>query len=129
MVAITQGAANCAFILTEANGQRSRENATLVAGVELAAGTVLSLHTSSTPNNPVYQAWDGSRDSSTTHDPAPTAILLYNTDTLTDNVAKAVSVLARDAEVNLKVLTYPTQTEEEQDVIRLLAAVGIICRT
>ena len=123
----TEGAGNAAFILTEANGQRSRSNATLLVGQNLAAGTVLTLDATSTPNGPIYRAWDGSRDSANTHDPFPTAILINKTDATA--AAVGISVIDKDAEVNLKVLVYPTQTEEEADVIRLLALVGIIART
>ena len=114
------------FILSEAAGQRSRDNATLASGNNLQAGTVLALDTSSTPTSTVYTKWDGSRDSSNTHDPYPVAVLINDTDAT--SAAKACAVIARDAEVNKNLLVAPTQTEEQDDMIRLLKLVGIICR-
>ncbi len=40
----TEGAHAGEFILSEANGQRSRENGTLLSGLNLAAGTPLMLN-------------------------------------------------------------------------------------
>ena len=115
------------FILSEASGHRSRDNATLVSGNNLQAGTVLALDSTSTPDTLVYTKYDGARDSGALPDPYPTAILINDVDATSANVACAV--LARDAEVNLRLLTYPNQSEEEADVVRLLKLVGIVCRS
>jgi hypothetical protein len=127
MTTFTESRHAAEFIMSEAAGHRSRDNATLLSGQNLQAGTVLTLDVSSTPSSKVFKAWDGSRDSDETHDPYPTAILLNDGDASDGNLA--VAVIARDAEVNKNLLTYPTQSEEEADMIRLLALVGIIVRS
>jgi len=127
MTTFTESRHAAEFILSEAAGNRSRDNATLLSGQDLQAGTVLALDVTTTPSSKVFKAWDGSRDSDNTHDPYPTAILLNDADASSGNLA--VAVIARDAEVNKNLLTYPTQSEEEADMIRLLALVGIIVRS
>lgn len=127
MTTFTESRHAAEFILSEAAGNRSRDNATLVSGNNLQAGTVLALDVTSQPNDIIYTKWDGSRDSANTHDPYPVAILINDVDASSANTK--CSVIARDAEVNTNLLTGPTQTEEVNDMKRLLALVGIICRS
>jgi hypothetical protein len=102
--------------MSEANGHRSRENGTLASGEDLAAGTVLMVSGA----NLVEYVVDT--------DSVCAGILLYTTDA--SAAAKAVSYLARDAEVNLKLLTYPQSTDESEDEasIAALLELGIVCR-
>ena len=120
MTVITQGKANVDFILTEANGQRSRDNDTLKAGSGvLVSGTVLQRG-----QDNLLVPFDGTSDSSGGLDVQAAAILLYNVDASgASNIA--VSVLTRDAEVNKHQLVYAST---EAEVIASLKTVGIIAR-
>lgn len=120
MTTLTETAHAAEFILSEANGQRSRANGTLVTGQDLAAGTVLMDNGSDK-----LTAFTASGE---TGDDA-VGILLYNVDATDADVE--VSYIARDAEVNLKLLTYPAETTdggEEAATIASLAALNIITR-
>jgi hypothetical protein len=123
MTTFTEAAHAAEFILSEANGQRSRENGTLLTGLDLAAGTVVMDNGSG--KLIVYTAGtvtDGGADEAA-------GILLYPCDSTDGDLA--VSYLARDAEVNLKLLTYPAETTdggEEANTIASLALLGIIAR-
>lgn len=119
----TEAAHAAEFILSEANGQRSRENGTLVSGQNLAAGAVvmdngagkLTAYTAG-------EVTDGGTDEAA-------GILIAAADATDADVA--VSYLARDAEVNLKLLTYPAESTaggEEANTIASLALIGIIAR-
>ena len=114
----TSAAMNTWFILSEANGQRSRENGTLKEGENLVAGTVL--------------AADGAELVAYVDGDEAVGILLYNVDAT--DAAQAVSYIARDAEVNLKLLQYGQAEEpsagatEADEVVAALAAIGIRAR-
>lgn len=117
----TEGRHAAEFILSEANGARSRENGTLNTGQNLTAGTVLQLTGTKLTAFTATAATDG------TPDPAAVGILLYDTDATDADVA--CSYLARDAEVNLKLLTYPDDSTAEADgTANSLKLLGIICR-
>lgn len=109
MTTFTETAHAAEFILSEANGARSRENG--VGGATLPAGSVVKVSTSK------LVSYDGSG--------TVVGILLY--DTVLD---QKVSYLARDAEVNQKLLTSTEQTDGTVDsgAISGLASLGIICR-
>lgn len=118
MTTLTEGPRNAGFILSEASGQRSRENADVLLGQDLAAGTVVRLNSDNR-----LTAWtnenftDGSED-------RVIGILIHATDaTLAHTKA---SYIARDAEVNLAELIYTASTEVE--MIAQLKDLGIICR-
>lgn len=119
MTTFTEGAHSAEFILSEAPGHRSRENATVKSGETLAAGEVV--------------AWDGDE------------LVAYEAGTVTEGAADEAAgiminavdasdgalpgaYIARDAEVNLKLLTYPAGTDEEANTIASLKLLGIICR-
>ncbi|MBG95146.1 MAG: head decoration protein [Chloroflexi bacterium] len=86
MATKTETQHTASFIVSEANGNRSREEVTIKSGQNLAAGTVIGLHSGGD-----YAAYDDS-------DPASAyGILIEATDA--SSAAKNAAVLVRDAEV------------------------------
>lgn len=122
MTTFTEGVHACEFILSEANGSRSRENGTLDSG-DLAAGTVVMFSGTKLVAFTATENTDGSLVTEAA------GILLYDADATSAD--RPVSYLARDAEVNLKLLTYPAETTsggEEAHTIASLKKLGIIAR-
>jgi len=108
------------FIISEANGNRSRESGTLISGQNLAAGTVVGKITASGKytqyNN---DASDGSNVAG--------GILYAAIDASGGDALCAV--IARDAEVNSDQLTWPNDSPLDLNAgIADLLAVGIIIR-
>lgn len=103
----TEQARNLAFILTEANGNRSRDTVTIVSGEgKLEPGTVLGMVTISekyvvSPNASVVGK-EGAEDA--------TAILAYGVDATSADV-KAV-VVSGDAEVKSPMLIYDASVDD-----------------
>jgi hypothetical protein len=116
MTALTQGAPPCRFILSEANGGRSRQNGTLVSGQNLAAGTVVM--DNGAGKLTAYLGGDESGGAQT-----PAGILLYKSDASAGDLA--VSYLARSAEVNLLLLTYTGTAAQTTEGLGFL---GIVTR-
>lgn len=118
MTTFTEGSRNAGFIFSEAAGSRSRENADVLYGQDLAAGQVVRLNSDGR-----LTAWtndnftDGSEDNLI-------GLLINAIDATAGHVKGAY--IARDAEVNLANLTYTASTEAE--MILQLKALGIICR-
>ncbi len=115
-----QGNQNLEFLLSEANGERSREVVTITGG-DYAAGTVLGKITA----NGKY----------TIHAPAATngaenavAILGYETAALAADANSVVFV--RDCEVSDEIIVMPDAISggDRGDAITSLAASGIIAR-
>jgi len=108
-----------AFLASESNGSRSRENATLAAG-NLAVGTVLALNGDGDYVQVAPAAADGTE----------TAVaILYAAVDASAAPAKCV-VIVRDAEVNQAELVWPdgiTEGEKTTGLAQLRAA-GIIPR-
>lgn len=110
-------------LLSEANGYRSREKVTLVAGQNLTMGAVLGKITASGKYkiaDNVTPASDGSQTA--------VAVLLRDCDA-SGGDAEAV-IIARDAEVKKDLLTYVAGSDAN-DIAAInaqLAAVGIIVR-
>lgn len=117
MTALTQDAPGCRFILSEANGNRSRQNGTLASGQNLAAGTVVM--DNGAGKLTAYLGGDESGGAQT-----PAGILLYDSDASTGDLS--VSYLARDAEVNHTLLTYPAG--KSANTIEGLGFLGIVSR-
>lgn len=109
MTTFTEGRHAAECVLSEANGHRSRENG--VGGATLPANSVVKVSTGK------LVSYDGSG--------TVAGVLLY--DTVLD---QPVSYLARDAEVNQKILTSTEQTDGTIDTAGIagLADLGIICR-
>lgn len=109
MATLTEAAHAAEFILSEANGARSRDAGTLDTG-DLAAGTVVE--------------WSGSKLIAYTGGSGGVAgILIYAADATDADVA--VAYLARDAEVNGNLLTSGA-SDDATDAD--LATLGIIVR-
>lgn len=104
------------FVLSEANGQRSRANLTVASGQGVCvAGQVMA-----GPHTALVKYTDGA---------TATAIIGYKVDAT--DADQPVSGIVRDAEVNVKVLTYPEETTsgaDKADMIASLALLGIIGR-
>ena len=111
------------FILSEANGQRSRETITIASGAGIiAAGTVLGKVTAS---GKYIASAVGASDGSE----VPAAINIYGADATASDVT--VSAIVRDAEVNGKCLTWHAdrdQPAEKAAANAALANLGVIVR-
>lgn len=107
------------FILSEANGQLSRENGEVASGQDLAAGTVVAFDGGSR-----LVAYTGDEFTNGEEDEAQ-GVLIYPTDA-TGGVHVKASYIARHAEVNLGLLTYPAA--KEAVMIQSLKRLGIVCR-
>lgn len=110
------------FILSEANGNRSRENVTIAASQTLQAGAVLGKVTS-TGHYAVYN--------NDTNDGTETAAgILLNPVTTGSGETKAAAIIARDAEVLGEELVWgATQDGTDQAAgIADLQSLGIIVR-
>jgi Bacteriophage lambda head decoration protein D len=126
MTTFNEGRHTAEFILSEANGNRSRENVTIAGGTggagKVAAGTVLGKLTATGEYVPSPAAGaDGSQTA--------VAILIEAVDATAADVKAAV--IARDAEVNGKLLSYEASVDtdpEKAAKAAQLAAVGIIVR-
>lgn len=119
MTTFTEGAHSAEFILSEANGHRSRENGTVKSGENLAAGEVVMFDGTELVAYGAGSVTEGGIDEA--------CGIMINAVDATDG-ALAGAYLARDAEVNLKLLTYPDGTDEEANTIASLKLLGIICR-
>jgi hypothetical protein len=111
------------FILSEANGQRSREAITIASGAGIiAAGTVLGKVTASGKYlSSAVGATDGSQ--------MPAAIAIHGADASSSDAA--ISAIVRDAEVNGNCLTYHAdrdQPAEKAATKEALKGLGIIVR-
>lgn len=123
MTSLTEGRHAAAFVLSEAQGARSRESGT-VTGADLKAGTVVQENGSSK-----LIAFTGATNTDGSLVTEAAGILLYDADAADADVD--VAYIARDAEVNLNILTYPAESTaggEKTDTIASLKKLGIITR-
>lgn len=113
-----------AFLLSEANGNRSRETITVVSGAGvLEAGTVLGKISASGKYTPSPAT--GADGSETAF-----AVLAYGVDATSADVPAAV-IVARDAEVKAPELAYAASVDDATKraaKAAQLAAVGIMVR-
>lgn len=109
------------FVISEANGNRSRENVTILSGEVLEAGTVLGKITSGGK----YVAFDSGNGNGSE---VANAILLGAVDASAGDTEAAV--IARDAEVNGAALVYKAQSPPDDitDARAGLLANGIVVR-
>ncbi len=121
MTTKTEGRHSSEFIISEASHLRSRDNFTLVSGQNLKGGTLLEFENNSATR---MTAWTGNRDSGGVPDPTPSGILINDVDASAGD--QPCAVLRNDAEVNLKLLTYPAG--DADDVVAGLAALRIKAR-
>jgi hypothetical protein len=123
MATLDEGRHAGEFILSEGNFHISRENVTIDNGADLAAGTVLGKNTASGK----YTALDlvstggGGGPPPRPETPRPAAAA---------SAEVAAAVIARDAEVNGKTLTWPDgiSDPDKATAIAQLAALHIIVR-
>jgi len=122
MVAVNEGRPAASFILSEANGQRSRANVTIGASQTITAGDLIAKVTT---GGAIVKYAPAAADGSQT----PTAIALYSITTGVGEVNKSIACIVRDAEVNGKVLNFGTaDAGQKTAAIAALATVGIIVR-
>lgn len=107
------------FILSEANFHRSRDNAELASGQNLIGGTVVQLDGGSR-----LIAWAGDEFTNGEEDECA-GILISATDATGGH--KKVAIIARDAEVNINLLTFPAA--KQAVMIQSLKRLGIIVRS
>jgi hypothetical protein len=119
MTVLTETGRDAEFIMSEANFHRSRDNGYVASGNNLAAGTVVQLD-----GGTRYIAYTGDEFTNGEEDEA-IGILINATNATSGHVAAAI--IARDAEVNLNLLTYPAA--KEAVMIASLKRLGIICRS
>jgi len=123
MTVLIEGLHPGAFLMTEANGQRSREDIIIESGAGIIApGTVLGKVTAS---GKYIASAVGASDGSET----PAAINIYGGDASAGDAA--VSAIVRDAEVNGHCLVYHADRDQpaEKDAANAaLGALGIIVR-
>ena len=123
----TEGARDLGFLLSEANGNRSRETVTIASGQGvLAAGTVLGQIDDSFGE---YAASPNEAASATDGAETATCILAYGVDATDASVDAAV--ISRDAEVKGDELTYDSSVDDatkQAAKATQLASVGIIVR-
>jgi hypothetical protein len=115
MTTYTEGRHSAEFILSEASGGRSREEGTLAASQTISAGELLML------SGTTLVEYDGETAST------PVGIAI-NAHTTAAGVTESISYIARDAEVNGNLLTYPDLSSGKEDADVLLADLGIIVR-
>jgi hypothetical protein len=118
----TEGAHPAEFVLSEANGQRSRENAFLAHPTTIAVGTLLTAGAAATTDKP--QTYTVATTGANAH-----AVSLYGgTSVPVDGLR--VSIIARDAELNEKLVNFGAMSEAEKATARTtLAGRGIVLRT
>ena len=123
MTVLIEGRHPGEFLMTEANGQRSRENIIIASGAGIIApGTVLGKITAT---GKYLASAVGATDGSQT----AAAIALYGCDATASDTD--IAAITRDAEVNAKILTYHPdrdQAAEKAAAQADLVAVGIIVR-
>lgn len=120
MTAIAEGRHAGEFIMSEANGQRSRENVTIVSGQDIGAGAVLGKITASGKYTAINQgAGDGSQTAA--------GILIAACDASDGDVEAAI--IARDAEVNADCLDWGAESPTEITTgLAELLTLGIVAR-
>jgi hypothetical protein len=119
MTVLTETRHRGEFLISEANGHRSRETVTMVSGTAaLVAGAVLGKVTASGK----YQDYDQAESNGAE---TAVAVLLDDCDASAAD-AECVAVV-RDAEVNKGALGWITGADEAGAYVDL-AGVGIICR-
>lgn len=122
MAVYTEPSRPLEFLMSEANGQLSRETVTIVAGAgALTAGRVLGMITASGK----FQAYDDAN----TPAGVGTALAILAYDVPASASDQTVTVIRRDAEVKGALLGWGSQTAPQiASGIVDLAAVGIIVR-
>jgi len=124
MTTLTEGRHTADFIMSEANGHRSRAAGHIAAGNTVTPGMVLKLGTAATSDEiGIYTQLLAATGN------AAVAIAIYAAAPVSGDDVD-IALLVRDAEVNGKMLTWPTAITltEKAAAITALAALGIIIR-
>ncbi len=129
MTVLTEGRHPGEFLLSEANGQRSRGQVTIAAGSGvIAAGAVLGRYTSGVHVGKYCLAPDAAADPDVGNQTA-VAVALYGCDATAAD--RMIAVIQRDAEINGHILSYASSVDDAAKTaakIAELATVGIIVR-
>lgn len=120
MSVLTEGAYSAEFVLSEANGFRSREVVTIASGNNLGAGTVLGKITASGK----YAGYDDGLVDGTE---VAVAVLYADCDASTAD--QEAVVIFRDAEVSDAKLVWVDEVNDKAAGLVDLAAVGIVSRS
>lgn len=128
MTVFTEGRHAAEFILSEANGQRSRKNGVVASGQDLAAGELVQLDSEGN-----LIAKDGDLQTDGSLSVAVEGILLapVNASSTGTNADTPAAYIVRDAEVNVNLLTFPAESTaggEQAACIAALAVLGIVAR-
>lgn len=118
---LREGAHPAEFILTEANGERSRDNAYLAAPATVSVGQPLKRTAAATTDRPAtFTVAAVGADCN--------ALAIYG-GVADPTAGLQISVISRDAEVNGKLLFWGTMSGAEQTAgIATLRAAGIVVR-
>lgn len=122
MTVLTEGNHRAEFLVSEANGTRSREIVTVLSATALEPGTVLALQDDS-----YYVALD---EDATSSDISVAVAVLYDAVDADSSDGLPAVAIVRDAEVNGAELIWPTgiSAGDKTTAIAQLAAAGIIVR-
>lgn len=124
MATLTESRHAGEFLISQANGNRSREVATVKSGQDLVAGQVVQFSAGE------LIAASGDLDTAGDLDTQVAGIIWDNVDATGGAVANCLYI-ARDAEVKDAALTYPDESTaggEKAATVASLAALGIIVR-
>lgn len=128
MTTTTEGRHTAEYLVSEANGTRSREVVTLLAGNKLPAGAVLARLTTGA-NTGKYTVLNPASTADPADGTKAAAAVLFAAVDATDGDRPAV-ITARDSEVKAAVLGWPAAISGPQKTTALgeLAALGIVAR-
>ena len=120
LTAVSEGTHTAEFLLSEGNGQYSREAVTLAANQNLEAGAVLSEN-----GGEYFELAPAAADGTEVAE-----AILYGAADTTDGNSAQVTIIARDAEVSDAALVYPDgiTAAEKTTAIENLAAEEILVR-
>lgn len=129
MTVFNEGRQPSEFLISEANGQRSRDNITIASGSGIIApGSVLGMFTSGANAGKYSLAPNTAADPDVGNQTA-VAVALYGCDATSAD--QTIAVIRRDAEVNGKTLTFHSTVNDaakRATKATQLAAAGIIVR-
>jgi len=120
MTTLTEGVYTAEFLLSEANGKRSREVVTIASGNNLGVGHVLGKITASGK----YADFDNDAVDGT-----ETAVAVLYADCDASAADKEAVVVFRDAEVSDAKLVWTDAANDKAGGLVELAAVGIVARS
>ena len=120
MAVLTEKAHTAEFILSEANGQRSREADTVVSGQNLGVGEVVQKD-----GDGKLTAFVDVQNSDGSQVDEAAGILIYAADATAADV-KGVAYIDGDAEVNDNLLIFPTETTTGGEKALTIVSLGLL---